>query len=94
MKVVIIAGGKGTRIASVNNEIPKAMIPVEGKPIIEREIEMASRQGYKDFLLIIGHMGSQISDYLGDGSKLGVHIEYYQETVPLGTAGAFCLFDR
>ena len=50
MKVVIIAGGQGTRIASVNSEIPKAMIPIDGKPILEYEVEMAKRYGFSDFL--------------------------------------------
>lgn len=88
MKVVIIAGGQGTRIASVNSEIPKAMIPVCGKPIIEHEVELCKRYGYTDFLFIIGHMGDQISSYFGDGSKWDVAIDYYQEAQPLGTAGA------
>lgn len=88
MKVVIIAGGKGTRIASINSEIPKAMIPVCGKPIIEHEIDLCKRYGFTDFLFIIGHMGDQISSYFGDGTKWNVSIEYYQETLPLGTAGA------
>ncbi len=88
MKVVIIAGGQGTRIASVNSEIPKAMIPVCGKPIIEHEVELCKRYGFTDFLFIIGYMGDQISSFFGDGSKWGVNIEYYQETQPLGTAGA------
>lgn len=88
MKVVIIAGGQGTRIASVNSEIPKAMIPVCGKPIIEHEVELCKRYGFTDFLFIIGHMGDQISSFFGDGSKWGVNIDYYQETQPLGTAGA------
>ncbi len=88
MKTVIIAGGKGTRIASVNSEIPKAMIPVEGKPIIEREVEMAKRYGHTDFIFITGHLGNQISDYFGDGSRWGVHISYFHEERPLGTAGA------
>lgn len=88
MKVVVIAGGQGTRIASVNSEIPKAMIPVCGKPIIEHEVELCKRYGFTDFLFIIGHMGDQISSYFGDGSKWGVNIDYYQETQPLGTAGA------
>lgn len=88
MKIVIIAGGQGTRIASVNSEIPKAMIPVCGKPIIEHEVELCRRYGYTDFLFIIGHMGDQISSYFGDGSKWDVNIEYYHETQPLGTAGA------
>ncbi len=88
MKVVIIAGGKGTRIASVNSEIPKAMIPVCGKPIVEHEVELCKRYGFTDFLFIIGHMGDQISSFFGDGSKWGINIEYYQEMQPLGTAGA------
>lgn len=88
MKVVIIAGGQGTRIASVNSEIPKAMIPVCGKPIIEHEVELCKRYGFTDFLFIIGYMGEQISSFFGDGSKWGVNIDYYQETQPLGTAGA------
>jgi D,D-heptose 1,7-bisphosphate phosphatase len=88
MKVVIIAGGKGTRIASVNSEIPKAMIPVNGKPIIEYQVQLAKRYGFTDFLFIIGHLGHHISDYFGDGGRWGINIEYYQETQPLGTAGA------
>lgn len=88
MKVVVIAGGQGTRIASVNSEIPKAMIPIAGKPILEYEVEMAKRYGYTDFLFIVGYMGSQISSYFKDGKKWGVNIEYYQEEKPLGTAGA------
>lgn len=88
MKVVVIAGGQGTRIASVNNEIPKAMIPINGQPILEYEVKMAVRYGYTDFLFIIGYMGEQIEDYFGDGHKWGVKIEYFKEEEPLGTAGA------
>ncbi len=88
MKVVVIAGGQGTRIAAVNSEIPKAMIPIEGKPILEYEVEMAKRYGFTEFLFIIGYMGDRISEYFGDGSKWGVSIEYFKEEKPLGTAGA------
>lgn len=91
MKIVIIAGGKGTRIASVNNEIPKAMIPVAGKPVLEHEIELAKRYGFHDFLIIIGYLGDQIEAYFGDGSNFEVSIEYYKEEKPLGTAGALGL---
>ncbi len=91
MKIVIIAGGQGTRIASVNSEIPKAMIPICGKPIIEHEVEMAARQGFTDFLFVIGYLGDQIEAYFGDGGRWGVHIDYYRETQPLGTAGALGL---
>lgn len=87
-KVIIIAGGKGTRIASVNSEIPKAMIPVGGKPVLEHQVVMAKRYGYTDFVFLIGHLGEIIQDYFGDGSKWGVNIEYYKEEKPLGTAGA------
>lgn len=91
MKVVIIAGGQGTRIASVNSEIPKAMIPICGKPILEHEVEMAKRQGYADFLFVIGYLGDQIESYFGDGGRWGVRIDYFRETQPLGTAGALGL---
>jgi mannose-1-phosphate guanylyltransferase/phosphomannomutase len=88
MKVVIIAGGKGTRIASVNSEIPKAMIPVGGKPVIEHQVEMARSQGFTRFVFLTGYLGEQIRQYFGDGSRWGVSIEYYCEQTPLGTAGA------
>ena len=88
MKVVIIAGGQGTRIASVNSEIPKAMIPVCGKPVIEHQVEMAKRYGFTEFIFLIGYLGEQIEHYFGDGSRWGVHIDYYHETKPLGTAGS------
>lgn len=91
MKVVVIAGGQGTRIASVNSEIPKAMIPVAGKPVLEYEVELAKRYGFTDFLFITGYLGDQISAYFGDGAKWGVSIEYYREEKPLGTAGALGL---
>lgn len=88
MKIVIIAGGQGTRIAAVKNEIPKAMIPVGGKPVIEHQLIMAKRYGFSEFVFLIGYLGQQIQSYFGDGSKWGVHIDYYQEEQPLGTAGA------
>lgn len=88
MKVVIMAGGKGTRIASVNSLVPKPMIEVAGKPVLVHQIECLKRQGYTDILLVIGHLGGVIKERLGDGSSLGVGIEYIEEKEPLGTAGA------
>ena len=88
MKVVIIAGGKGTRIASINNEIPKAMIPVDRKPVLEYQIELAKRYGFTDILIITGYLGNIIQNYFQNGSKWGVSITYYCEDVPLGTSGA------
>ena len=88
MKVVIIAGGRGTRIASVNSEIPKPMIPVGGKPVLEYQVELAKRYGLTDFIFIVGHLSYVIKDYFGDGTKWGVNITYFCEQTPMGTAGA------
>lgn len=96
MKVVIMAGGKGTRISSVASDIPKPMIKVEGIPVLEREIESLKNQGFDDIILTVSHLGNIIMDYFGDGSgnspvtgePFGVHIDYYFEEEPLGNAGA------
>ena len=96
MKVVIMAGGKGTRISSVASDIPKPMIKVEGIPVLEREIECLKNQGFGDIILTVSHLGNIIMDYFGDGSgnspvtgePFGVHIDYYFEEEPLGNAGA------
>ena len=88
MKTVIMAGGKGTRIASVAHDIPKPMLPIAGKPVLEREIECLRDQGYKDIIITVSHLGTLIMDYFGDGTKFGVSIQYFNETVPLGNAGA------
>lgn len=96
MKVVIMAGGKGTRISSVASDIPKPMIKIEGTPVLEREIECLKEQGFDDILITVSHLGNIIMDYFGDGSgnspvtgqPFGVHIEYYFEREPLGNAGA------
>lgn len=94
MKVVIMAGGKGTRIAEVNSEVPKPMIPIEGKPILEYQIEALQQQGYNDYIFIIGHMGHVIKEYFGNGSRFGVKIQYIVEDYPLGTAGALYLLKK
>ena len=88
MRVVIMAGGKGTRIASVNSDVPKPMIPICGKPILEWQIENLKACGLMDITLVIGYLGDVIQEYFGDGSKLGVSINYFVEDAPLGTAGA------
>lgn len=88
MKVVIMAGGKGTRIASVTNDVPKPMIKICGKPILEYQIENLKICGLTDIILVVGHLGHIIKNYFGDGCKFGVNIHYYTEDYPLGTAGA------
>lgn len=88
MKIVIMAGGKGTRIASVNSEVPKPMIPILGRPVLEYAIKCMKSQGYTEFIIVIGYLGHIIKDFFGTGDKWGVTIQYIVEEVPLGTAGA------
>ncbi len=95
MKVVIMAGGKGTRISELFPDIPKPMIPVCGVPVLEREICSLKKQGFTDIILTVGYKANVIMDYFNDGTKLGVHIEYFVEKQPLGNAGAlFQLKDK
>ena len=88
MKVVIMAGGRGTRIAELFPDIPKPLIPVDGMPILEREIRSLASQGFKDIILTVGYLADKIIAYFGDGSQLGVKIDYFVEETPLGNAGA------
>ena len=88
MKTVIMAGGRGTRISSVASDIPKPMIKIAGKPVLEHEIECLREQGFTDLVITISHLGSVIMDYFGDGKQFGVKIQYFNEETPLGNAGA------
>lgn len=90
MQAVIMAGGKGTRLAALTkDEIPKPMVPVAGKPLLLWQVERLKENGITDLIMVIGHLGEKIQEYFDDGSKFGVHIEYFVEEVPLGTAGSF-----
>jgi len=88
MKVIIMAGGKGTRVESVAGDIPKPMIPICGKPVLEYQIDCLKSNGLTDITLVIGHLGHKIKEYFGDGGNFGCKISYFTETEPLGTAGA------
>lgn len=95
MKVVIMAGGKGTRISSIASDIPKPMIKINNKPVLEHEIECLKKQGFSDIIITVSHLGHIIKDYFGKGENFGVNIEYFHEETPLGTAGAlFKLKDK
>lgn len=83
-----MAGGRGTRIAELFPDIPKPLIQVAGMPILEREIRSLCEQGFKDLILTVGYLADKIMAYFGDGSQLGVKIEYFVEETPLGNAGA------
>lgn len=88
MQAVIMAGGKGTRLATITKNIPKPMVPIEGKPLLEYQIENLKENGVKSVILIVGHLGDVIRNHFGDGSRFGISIRYFVEAVPLGTAGA------
>lgn len=88
MKAVITAGGKGTRLSSIANDIPKPMVSIVGKPILEYQINCFKENGIKDIYFLIGHLGHIIKDYFKDGSSFGVNIKYIEEEEPLGSAGS------
>ncbi len=91
-----MAGGRGSRIAELANDIPKPMISIEGMPVLEREIYCLRDQGYTDIIMTVSYLADKIMDYFGDGSyvspvtgtSFGVNIEYFVEKEPLGNAGA------
>lgn len=91
MQLVILAGGKGTRLGLT--DIPKPMCPIAGKPLLERQIELARDFGIDEIFILSGHLAHVISDYFGDGSKWGVKIHHVVEPYPLGTAGCLHLLD-
>ena len=88
MRAVIMAGGKGTRLAALNADIPKPMFPICGKPILEHQISSLISSGITDITLIVGHLKEVVMNYFGDGSEFSVKIDYIEEDEPLGTAGA------
>ncbi len=88
MLVIIMAGGKGTRISKLFPHIPKPLIPIQGVPVLEREINSLVSQGFSNIILTVSHMSEKIVEYFGDGSRFGCKIEYYVEETPLGNAGA------
>jgi D,D-heptose 1,7-bisphosphate phosphatase len=88
MKVVIMAGGRGTRISELFPDIPKPLIPIDGIPVLEREVCSLASQGFRDIILTVSYLHEKIEEHFGDGSKWGVKIEYLVENTPLGNAGA------
>ncbi len=77
MQAVIMAGGRGTRLAGLTrDEIPKPMVRIAGKPILERQIECFKANGITDIIMIVGYLADSIKDYFGDGSGFGINITY------------------
>jgi len=89
--VVIMAGGLGTRLRPITETIPKPMLPVAGRPILEIIVERFQQQGFRSITLCLNYLGEVIEDHFGDGSKFGVEISYVREEKRMGTAGALSL---
>lgn len=87
-QAVILAGGSGVNMRPLTYEVPKPLIPVAGKPLIEHTIEMLREAGIRDVVLAVGHLGDKIKEEVGNGRKYGVTVAYSEETKPLGSAGA------
>ncbi len=88
MKAILLAGGRGKRLRPITDTLPKVMVPVAGKPILQWQIEWLRHYGVQSFVLSIGHLPHKVQEAFGDGSDLGVKIDYVVEEEPLGTAGA------
>src|SRR3989338_7819332 len=87
-QAIILAGGRGVNMRPLTYEVPKPLIPVAGKPLIEYTIEMLREAGVREIILAVGHLGDKLKEAVGNGSKYGVTISYSEESKPLGTAGA------
>ncbi len=88
MKGVLLAAGKGNRLKPLTDHTPKPLLPVGGKPILQRIIEGLADAGIDQLAIIVGHLSEMMVDYFGDGSRYGVSIRYFQQTVCDGTAHA------
>jgi dTDP-glucose pyrophosphorylase len=90
-RVILMAGGLGTRLRPLTETVPKPMIPVGDKPLLERIVTRFQDQGFSRFTLSLNYLGHVIRDHFGDGTALGVEIDYVEETRRMGTAGALSL---
>src|SRR5947209_1640422 len=88
VKIAILAGGFGTRLGSIAQGLPKPMIPINGRPYLERVIDSFARRGLRDIVLLTGYRAEVIEAHFEDGEKFGVNITYSRESEPLGTGGA------
>lgn len=92
MKAIILSAGKGTRLKKIRKDIPKVLMPIWGKPMIEWNIDLLKDYGINRIAINTHHLGNQITKRLGDGSRLGVEIRYSYEKELLGTAGSLINF--
>lgn len=88
---LIVAGGRGVRMGAATDSVPKPMIAVGGKPMLERQLERLKTAGYREVHLCLGYKAQAVKDYFGDGARWGVKLRYHVEAAPRGTAG--CVAD-
>lgn len=87
-QAVILASGEGVKMRPFTYEIPKPLIPVSGRPLLEYTIELLRQHGITDIIITVSHLADKIEEYFGDGSRFGVNITYVHEKKPSGTGGA------
>lgn len=93
MKAVILAGGRGTRLAPYTTVLPKPLMPVGDRPILDIVVRQLRHYGFDDLTLAVGHLAELLMAYFGDGTRFGVRIRYSREEQPLGTAGPIGLVE-
>ena len=87
MKAVVLAGGRGTRLAPYTHILPKPLVPIGDLPILEVILRQMKQAGIRDVVLTVGHLAGLLRSYFGEGEKFGMRITYQEEVQPLGTAG-------
>lgn len=89
LPVVILAGGRATRLRPLSDSLPKSLVPVAGEPFLAHQLRLLAAAGISEVVLAIGYLGAQIKQFAGDGSRFGLRIRYSADgPTPLGTAGA------
>ena len=86
--LVIVAGGRGARLASVIGDSPKVLVPVGGKSVLQHQLELAKSAGIEEVTIFAGHLAEKIHDFVGDGSRFGLKVHILTEKDPMGNAGA------
>ena len=94
MKAVVMAGGEGSRLRPLTSRRPKPLVPVANKPVMHHIVDLLRRHGIAEVVATLHYLADEIENYFGDGSQLGVSMEYVVEDTPLGTAGAVKLAQK
>ena len=94
MQAIVLVGGQATRLRPLTDTMPKALIELQGRTILEHVLDLFKKYSITDITLSVGYLREQIINYFGDGKKFGLQISYLKETEPLGTAGPFHLLPQ